>query len=186
MARRADRLEALAQRLREQHGVSAASSSPTCPRTVASMPSLRRSRASPSSRCWSTTLVSALWPVRRDLARTHRPPELLAGRLHRPRRALDVGAGTGLSTPSLLATHCHLRAARAGVGTPREHAPKPSPGSPQQLRDLAEVHGTRSVVSVLLTRRVIQRRAIRLAPVASTTPTTSAGQRGGEYEASPA
>ena len=186
MARRADRLEALAQRLREQHGVSAASSSPTCPRTVASMPSLRPSTASPSLRCWSTTLVSAPWPVRRALARTHRPPELLAGRLPQAapgarRRRRDgtlhtFAACHSLSSPS----------SGAGVGTPREHAPKPSPGSPQQLRDLAEVHGTRSVVSVLLTRRVIQRRAIRLAPVASTTTTTSAGQRGGEYEASPA
>jgi len=75
MARCADRLEALAQRLREQHGVSARVLIATCPRTVASMPPLRRSRASPSSRCWSTTLVSAVWPVRRDLARTHRPPD---------------------------------------------------------------------------------------------------------------
>jgi hypothetical protein len=69
------RLEALAQRYLSSTVSRPASSWPICPRTVASMPSLRRSRASPSPRCWSTTLVSAVWPVRRDLARTNRPPD---------------------------------------------------------------------------------------------------------------
>ena len=145
MTRCADRLEALAQRLREQHGVSARVLIATCPRTVASMPPLRRSRASPSSRCWSTTLVSAVWPVRRDLARTHRPPDrdpLARDDAAHARRPPGHDRSPPVETtaaPRPPAPPSMIRTSSRGPQWPREQAGRRCQTSGGAVKDLVEL-----------------------------------------------